>query len=326
MGHTDAVGLADSSTNGSTNLKPSSITRAATCMNYSEDHESAAQRVLETNELLENILSYLPAKKVFVVQRVSKRWNNIIATSPSIQRKPFIRPANKERETWMLLKTGHRGTPEFRRITASLIPFLRDEDSHGYTPVFFNPLVPIKIDKYRETTRMCLDIQITAAALKNRHISLWQTLVCDPPVHRAEVLISMAFGSELSADKVVYYPFRMVFIILSNKGLTVGEVVKALMERSEESWKVPHMISEIKRVPRPGWDIEKLFMEVEVKPDRTYSHRPFRRGGEYITSEEKRASADAIYAAKGEPVEMLRSDLADVWQPLVAALHDQRHK
>lgn len=89
MAYTDAVGLANKPTNGSINLKTSSITGDMTFTGPPEEHESAGQSVLETNELLENILSYLPAKKSFVIQRVSKRWNSIIATSPSIQRKLF---------------------------------------------------------------------------------------------------------------------------------------------------------------------------------------------------------------------------------------------
>lgn len=110
---------------------------------------------------------------------------------------------------------------------------------------------------------------------------------------------------------------------MSDTGLTVGDITKALTERSEISWRVQDMIDGIRKSPRAGWDVAKLCMEVEVRLGNPYSDS---QGKELIVSEEERASVDAIYATKGEPIEMLRSDQADIWQPLVTALQDRRRK
>jgi hypothetical protein len=57
----------------------------------SEEARSASQDVFETIELLENIVSFLPAEKIFNIQRVSKQWKAVIAASPSIEEKMFLR-------------------------------------------------------------------------------------------------------------------------------------------------------------------------------------------------------------------------------------------
>ena len=52
---------------------------------------TACQTVFGTAELVEQILAHLPAKQLFVDQRVCKIFANAIATSPSIQVKMFRR-------------------------------------------------------------------------------------------------------------------------------------------------------------------------------------------------------------------------------------------
>ncbi|KAL1296665.1 hypothetical protein AAFC00_000146 [Neodothiora populina] len=53
---------------------------------------SAAQLVLDTPELLENIVSFLPPLELLVAQRVSQIWRGVITNSPTIQRLLFMRP------------------------------------------------------------------------------------------------------------------------------------------------------------------------------------------------------------------------------------------
>jgi hypothetical protein len=48
---------------------------------------SARKDVFETTGILENILSFLPAKNIFGVRRVSRLWNDIIAASIRLQEK-----------------------------------------------------------------------------------------------------------------------------------------------------------------------------------------------------------------------------------------------
>ena len=56
-----------------------------------EDQSSACHEVFETTELLEHIICFLPMKKIFTMQGVAKQWRDIIATSPSIEEKMFLR-------------------------------------------------------------------------------------------------------------------------------------------------------------------------------------------------------------------------------------------
>lgn len=51
----------------------------------------AAQRVLETPELLEMIISDLPTLEILVLQRVSPVWHGVISNSPAIQKLLFLR-------------------------------------------------------------------------------------------------------------------------------------------------------------------------------------------------------------------------------------------
>lgn len=56
------------------------------------DSLSSAQRVLETPELLEMVLSELPPCQLLVSQRVNSLWNALISQSPRIQQLLFMRP------------------------------------------------------------------------------------------------------------------------------------------------------------------------------------------------------------------------------------------
>lgn len=59
-----------------------------------------------TCELLEGVLSYLPLKDLFVLQRVSKQWGKVNAASPQLQEKMFLRLQSKiPQETWVIYGT-----------------------------------------------------------------------------------------------------------------------------------------------------------------------------------------------------------------------------
>lgn len=56
----------------------------------------AATGVLETTELLENIMRFLDMKTLLLSQRVDKRWRTTIKDSIMLQKKLFMRPAALE--------------------------------------------------------------------------------------------------------------------------------------------------------------------------------------------------------------------------------------
>jgi hypothetical protein len=64
--------------------------------------DAPRQAALNTTEILENILSYLPNRTVFGVQRVCRQWRDAIAVSPTIQDELFLRLRGQTPETWLL--------------------------------------------------------------------------------------------------------------------------------------------------------------------------------------------------------------------------------
>lgn len=78
------------------------VSDAETIDNSTTDLEvprSACRDVLGTTELLEHIISFLPMRKIFEVQRVAKQWRNVIGTSPTIEEKMFLRLKTTPKET-----------------------------------------------------------------------------------------------------------------------------------------------------------------------------------------------------------------------------------
>ena len=98
---------------------------------------SACQDVLGTTELLEHIISFLPMKMIFTIQSVTKQWRDVIATSPSIEEKIFLRPKNTPKETcdprlmgWPYRALQRLGRPVPSTFTlVSLNPELRHDEA-----------------------------------------------------------------------------------------------------------------------------------------------------------------------------------------------------
>ena len=57
---------------------------------------------LDIPEILEDVLRFMPSKNFFGVQRVCSQWKDLIASSPAIQEKLFLRLRNDMSETWLL--------------------------------------------------------------------------------------------------------------------------------------------------------------------------------------------------------------------------------
>jgi hypothetical protein len=55
--------------------------------------DAAVHRVFAIEELLESILAYLSIDRLLILKRVCHEWNRVIATSPSLQKILFVRPA-----------------------------------------------------------------------------------------------------------------------------------------------------------------------------------------------------------------------------------------
>jgi hypothetical protein len=103
--------------------------------------EAPRRAALDTTEILENILSYLPNRTVFGVQRVCRQWRDAIAVSPTIQDKLFLRLRGQTPETWLLTNPEEK---KFRVAAPADIEF-PSEVNFGQRPLFMpvtlNPLL-----------------------------------------------------------------------------------------------------------------------------------------------------------------------------------------
>jgi len=63
--------------------------------------EAPRRAALDTTEILENVLSFLPNRKIFIIQRVCRRWRDVIAGSPDIQQKLFLQLRGQASEIWV---------------------------------------------------------------------------------------------------------------------------------------------------------------------------------------------------------------------------------
>ena len=113
---------------------------------------SARRAVFDTNELLENILSYLPSLELFVLSRVSKQWSGVIASSPGLQETMFLKHKSATpRETWILSSysvrglltigayqfyTERAGVPRFRRVYDD-----KTRNDNFLIPLTLNPIL-----------------------------------------------------------------------------------------------------------------------------------------------------------------------------------------
>jgi hypothetical protein len=191
--------------------------------------DSSRRAALDTNELLENILSYLPSSELFMLQSVSKQWRGVISYSPGLQERMFLRPqSSTAKETWTMEDytrfgpvgiissyksyLGRDGVPMFRRLNSG------DTRKHGLViPLTLNPILRLLgiPRRYGEFTspwhlpprsglpdesavhRVYVDadwvsIRIRPAAL-SRHCSLRSVYLSDPPCRVAQVKLLVVF-------------------------------------------------------------------------------------------------------------------------------------
>jgi hypothetical protein len=109
--------------------------------------DSARRAVFDTNELLENILSYLPSSELFMLQSVSKQWRGVMSSSPGLQERMFLRSqSSTAKETWTL--DGYNRSVPFRKISAyqryteraGVPKFRRVHDDKAGNGIFLSPL------------------------------------------------------------------------------------------------------------------------------------------------------------------------------------------
>jgi len=194
-----------------------------------DDPRSACHKVLETTELLEHIISFLPMKKIFTIQRVSKQWRDVIATSPSIEEKMFLRLKITPKETCepSALGWSTNGLQRVRRPPPSLL-----------TLVSLNPeLRPDPLCKNQRFGLTCAGhgrrvmVQWGPTPIKRCH-SLFDTYISDPPCKNAKLNLTVRFKKQVRgvADSDSEYPIKLWVSYItasSDSGLTFQDVLRA---------------------------------------------------------------------------------------------------
>ena len=210
--------------------------------------EKARRAAMDTTEVLEHILSFLPQRTLFVVQRVSRQWKDLIARSSPIQEKMFLRFRTKRPEIWMLMNPKPRPSElwrtnpiegfldrKFKTVSASEVE-PQDWESpspwtqHLFTPLTLNPLLFRRhggLDAQWIESRDYLPVVYLAPRANiAQHISLRDSYLTDPPCKECSVEISFdADGSNRWLGYVTGYAE-----IRSDKPLTLGDIIDRTLE------------------------------------------------------------------------------------------------
>lgn len=165
------------------------------------------QAVLNTNELLEGILAFLPPKQLFADQRVCKQWRNVIASSPELQRKMFLRVNEVPRQTWgfkiEISRPDQKILSELRRFDNSLpsLPWT------PVTPVTLSPLLNIHYDDYgygpgsTGTLKDWVAFDLPYSLIIGSRASILDTYICNPPCHEFQFYLEFKFEPEISKHR-----------------------------------------------------------------------------------------------------------------------------
>lgn len=199
------------------------------------------QRVFEAAELLEHIISFLPMKKIFTLQRTSKRWKNVINASPSIQEKMFLRLNNKPKPVCEPHAVG------WTSVDGYVLWGVRVPDL--FTLVTLNP--ELRHDEECHTRRFgqtCIghgrDVKLQwGPAPIRQHFSLLDAYISDPPCKRAEVCLTVSFKDGASTFPITISVKNVT--VSSEIGLTFQDILRLALNAREWSCtdKVPGSVS-----------------------------------------------------------------------------------
>lgn len=203
----------------------------------SQGARRALQIVLDTTELVENIIKHLPARNIFGVQRVCKTFAGVIATSPSIQQKMFRRLHNQPEEQWVM----SRDSVQIRDDTDQCdVRLYRGADSDSpigdfaFTPVALNPLfaashMPLEMPEiHRVSTANASYFSLGDFWCGSQQkASFLDTCLSDPPRRSLTVKFACTTVPKEAKTAVCFYAKRS---IASDQALTVRETLHQALE------------------------------------------------------------------------------------------------
>jgi len=208
------------------------VTRAATT-------NAVRKAVLETNELLEAVLSQLPMQNLLLVRRVCKAWNALILTSPRILRKLFLAPERdtKEwiinRETRVVMQYSESNIKRYGRqgsdrqgsiITGKLNPLLLT----GETDEVKNAMTHEQRYERCETLTLTCRPNLRLLGLPNRLVH--RMYVCQPPCIKFDMYIEYYQAKPRRKVPSFWSPPKKVRVLVENaKGVTFADVLRGML-------------------------------------------------------------------------------------------------
>jgi hypothetical protein len=196
--------------------------------------DASRKAVFNTSELLEQIILCLPVKNIFGIQRVCKQFRDVIAGSPKIQEKMFLRLRNDvPKEAWVLETSVSTLVPWGEE------PYLRKVDvntgKRHYRPVALNPLLGLMSAEQRLSAadRLYRNEDQTEYAemfLSRNHFgahpSFLKTYITDPPCYTAQASITADFLLD-PTDEDAFRGTVFGEEVTAKGGLTIGDLILA---------------------------------------------------------------------------------------------------
>lgn len=205
------------------------------------------QAVFKTAELLENIVMNLPVKKIFGIQRVSRQFRDIMATSSAIRQKCFLQPSGEQRQTWVAnsnqsIRTG----PIWGWYPPHDAHFVKDSDETKITtlmkvtPARINPLLQLLSNQLSLTAATRLWgkpeelVTFTPSItwnLNNKSASWRDMQLTDPPTTSVSANVTLGTGKSRAPRTSKFWNVDE----RHGRGLTLGDVIDAGSKRQNAS-------------------------------------------------------------------------------------------
>lgn len=223
----------------------------------------ARNAVLDTTELLEAILVCLPFKDLFVIQRVSRRFHDVIAGSTQLQEKMWLRPYSSSFKRESLTLRTRNPIPQGE--TFELPPNYDEREllpaSKGLTNVIRQHIVladitPLAEPAYFRTLRERLfladsEIRLDFSRLHRMTGSWRKLLITDPPCEEVDMDASIQLEDPHSSDGSRWY--ERLACLQNENGMNLGDLWDAVFLPTKSSASQP-TLKGVTRSPAEGAD------------------------------------------------------------------------
>lgn len=196
------------------------------------------QGVFNTVELLEQILSFLPAKSIFGSLRVCRAFRDVVGKSVLLQKHMFLRVGGEKKQTWIVQKTPCDIVYPMRFVPLTTATQAKNPEGEHFTPVTLNPMLklynvhnvghiwkggsaPRALGRHGERVRFRHTVKV--GAVQSWH----QTFLTSPPTTKARIKFAWKISSDVNGEGIAE--------IEDENGITLGMMFTAALEEKELS-------------------------------------------------------------------------------------------